>query len=405
MSTVAGVDRPRRAFLDEVMPLLWPPPATTSHERAGRTHGAQSYVVLPGARDPRVVLPLPSPAVGARMLRGFTPGSRRGRAAYQAASWAAALGLGGLHPYRIVVQGPPPGPTGIEDHLAACLGREVHAGFRVGAPRANSKVVLQLFSADGETLAYAKLGINDLTDMLVRQEATALGTLAARSLRRLVVPDLVHVGTWQRHALLVTRPLGSKAQPGAAELVAAMLEVAEVGARGPVPACETPYWARLHGRVAGLPESGMARWLRELLAALDRHATAAPGIRTGSWHGDWTPWNTGALGNRVTAWDWERFETGVPWGYDALHHGFNSMLAQDRLRPEEAARTMLVSAPVLLEPFADDPADARFTALAYLVEIATRYLHDDLLGSGGRLGDLTTWLLPVLADAVRAGQR
>ena len=39
----------------------------------------------------------------------------------------------------------------------------------------------------------------------------------------------------------------------------------------------------------------------------------------GSWHGDWAPWNMGYRDDIVQLWDWERFSSPVPIGFDAIH--------------------------------------------------------------------------------------
>ena len=49
----------------------------------------------------------------------------------------------------------------------------------------------------------------------------------------------------------------------------------------------------------------------------------------GAWHGDWTPWNMASTAGGLLVWDWERFATGVPVGFDALHY----WLQIERRRP------------------------------------------------------------------------
>ena len=68
----------------------------------------------------------------------------------------------------------------------------------------------------------------------------------------------------------------------------------------------------------------------------------------------------------------------------------------DGCAPRAAAEAIVAKAPAVLAPFGIQPGTARFVALLYLLEIAARYLHDGQAEAGARLGDVGTWLLPVL---------
>src|SRR5690606_5290946 len=118
-------------------------------------------------------------------------------------------------------------------------------------------------------------------------------------------------------------------------------------------------------------------------------------LRYGAWHGDWSPWNMAVLPETVLLWDFERFATGVPLGFDALHHALQHRLTTT---PDAAAavRDLLARTPALLEPFDVPPEAARVTGYLYLIELATRYLSDRQAEAGAPLGVLGTWLLPVL---------
>lgn len=118
-------------------------------------------------------------------------------------------------------------------------------------------------------------------------------------------------------------------------------------------------------------------------------------FRYGAWHGDWAPWNMANLADALLVWDWERFATGVPLGFDAVHHEL-----QKRIQSTQDARGAVEStvrkAAELLAPFGVPTEGREVTALLYLVDLATRYLTDRQAEAGARLGVLGTWLLPVL---------
>ena len=112
-----------------------------------------------------------------------------------------------------------------------------------------------------------------------------------------------------------------------------------------------------------------------MLRALDNlePAAATTTIAFGSWHGDWTPWNMTVSGGRALVWDWERFDAGVPVGYDAVHYRLQALVSDGRA-PQAAAEATVAGAPAVLAPFGVQPGAARFVATLYLLEIAARYL-------------------------------
>jgi hypothetical protein len=89
----------------------------------------------------------------------------------------------------------------------------------------------------------------------------------------------------------------------------------------------------------------------------------------------------------------------VPIGFDLLHHDLQTGLAVDCTQAR--AEALLAGAPERLAPLGLTRPQAVRTALAYLIELASRYLVDDQAGAGARVGDVGRWLLPVLTPAVR----
>ncbi|MER7618773.1 hypothetical protein ABT361_44190, partial [Nonomuraea wenchangensis] len=124
----------------------------------------------------------------------------------------------------------------------------------------------------------------------------------------------------------------------------------------------------------------------------DHHARHDAGHATGAaWHGDFTPWNVcPAPGGRLLVWDWERYTTGVPYGFDALHHFFHRALR--RLPPPDAARVCVARAARELAPLGVPAATARQSALRYLIALADRHAAD----GHEPLGPPHTWLNPAV---------
>ena len=138
------------------------------------------------------------------------------------------------------------------------------------------------------------------------------------------------------------------------------------------------------------------------MQSLDALAARANGttLAFGAWHGDWAPWNMANTGRGLMVWDWERFTTGVPYGFDALHYWLQTELRVGHRDPRTAAAACVEHAPRLLAPFGIDARPARVTATLYLADLATRYLADRQAQAGAPLGSPGTWLLPAIAAAV-----
>ena len=395
--------------------LLWPAPAQvdvrSGRGRSGRSRrsGSLAYALVPGAGDPRLAVPLRPLAAAAAVARTqAAAGSTRAAVRNRLMAVAFRTGLAGaLLPDRLFVTRDPGAADGLDAALADLLGQDVCLGIRVGPPRANRKPVLQVVSPRGRLLAYAKVGTNPLTDRLVQAESTALGALAGVPLGEVRVPEVLHVGVWNGHPLLVQAPLpvrrsGSAASAGGPRLVAAMVAVARNGAGEPVALVELPWWDRTCAALDALPAGPVAARLgavRDRLLADAAARTLAPA----AWHGDWNPGNCSVVPGAVLVWDWERFETGVPAGFDALHLHLQSAISAG-VDPAEAARRLLLDAAGLTQPFGVGAEDAATVCALYLWGIGVRYAADDQDGAGAAVGRLGDWLLPVLED-VRAVTR
>lgn len=395
----------RREYLWETLRTLWPPPARIS--RCGRgarpSATAVDFLVFPNERHPALLVPRRPRRTAAAALRHYkASASARDRLRFRLAALAAGTAVAEVLPDRIRIEPGPPG-TGadIADYLSAALRTKTVVSLYVGAPRANRKPVLQALTPDGEVLGFVKVGVNPLTDELVRNEAAALTFFASMPLAHLRPPRLLHHGQWRGREVLVQQAL-SAARPARnnAELNRAMAEVAGVRGLSRLPAARSPYWQGLRSRLRALARDELADPLLRVLGRLEA-AQGAANLAFGSWHGDWTPWNMTMSGGRALVWDWERFETGVPVGYDAVHYWLQGAIIRAGASPVTAAEAALRKAPETLAPLGVEPDAASLVAAMYLVEIGARYVHDGQAETGARLGRVDTWLLPVLSRHVQ----
>lgn len=391
------------AGLVAVVDSLWP----GNEVRLGgrRTGGAVvTFLALPSPASPSILLPLrPSRATAAVLRAHRAPRSARQRVRHVTMVTMARIGAGHLVPRKVTLLNPAPRPDdGLETHLGSILGQQVAVGVHLGPPRANRKPIVQAVDHRGKTLAFAKVGTNELTRALVRAETAALQSLENVDFSCLTIPRILHSGSWGDHELLVLGPLdtrnASRSQPRLLQL--AMVELST--SRGSV--CEvlvrSGYWKELRHRIEALPGL-QASPLLEAMVSLEALGDDIH-VGLGVWHGDWTPWNMASREERVVLWDWERFGTGVPVGFDALHFKLQAAVRRGRLTLPEAVSALIARAGELLGPFGVGRRAVPAVVATYLLEIGARYLQDRQEEAGSRLGDLGGWLLPALPPLVRS---
>ena len=380
----------RAQYLDEVLGVLYP----------GQDGPFTEYLVIPHARRPRLLVPAGDRKLAAAAVRRYAePQSLLARWKRDAVVAALRSGMSWLLLRdRLRVQG---GTDTIDSHLEDMLGMRLSLSVHIGPARANRKPVLQLLTPDGHTIAFAKLGTSSLTRTLVRQEATALGAVSRADLHTVSVPRVMHAGRWGEHEVLVQSALPvwrPRVELTAPRLASAMREVAMCCGMRRGPLRDSGYWSRLQTRLAAVAAHADGTALK---GAAERIVAAAgrTELSYGSWHGDWSPWNMASVADAVLVWDWERFTTGVPIGFDALHHALQSGVSTGSATA--AVTATLERSSELLLPFGVVQRQAvEATALLYLVDLATRYVADRQAEAGARLGVLGSWLLPVLIDRV-----
>ena len=413
-------DWERLAYLREVCELLWPPtaemalqggapgaPQITGAVRSrvrggGARPESRDFVLIPGARHPRLLVPA-VPRTAAAALRQYgQPRSWAARMGVAAFALGLASGLGGrVLGVRVRVTAPPDAES-IESYLRSVLTPDIRVSVRLGPARANRKPVLQLHTTSGKPVGFVKIGFNALTRDLVRAEAASLAWLERAGLAGISVPRVLHHGQWQGMDVLVLSALPvwqhRRALTGA-QLAAAMDTVAQVGGLQEGAVAAEAYLRQLRERLAAADPGPERQALGEALDTLAATGQAT-GLTFGAWHGDWSPWNMASTTGGLLVWDWERFASGVPRGFDALHYWLQTEVGPQHRDPAAAATDCVAHAPGLLAPFGIGAAQARLTAALYLADVSTRYLVDRQAQAGAPLGAPGTWLIPALVDEV-----
>jgi hypothetical protein len=290
------------------------------------------------------------------------------------------------------------GADTIDHYLATVMSSDIQLSLELGRPRANRKPVLQLLDRSGHVIGFAKIGINPLTNRLVRAEHGSLARLSRAGLAEIAVPRVLHYGHWRGLEVLVLSPLPAwrpRRPLPRARLTAAMAELARVDGLTSEQLARGGYLRQLQARLATAGEGPERAALTQALDTLASQA-ADTVLTLGCWHGDWAPWNMANTGHGLLVWDWERFTGGVPLGFDALHYWLQREVGISRRDPRAAASACLEHAPRLLGAFGIAAPQAQVTAILYLADLATRYLVDRQAQAGAQLGAPGTWLIPAL---------
>lgn len=388
----------RASYAAGVLGQLYPPPLQVGPEQPGRTDVRARYLLLPTPAQVRMVVPAGHPKAGSRaVLRQLT--GHRSRTRLARVLLGLAVRSGGadrLARGTLEVSGPP-GADSVEHVLRRLLGRErLLLSLPVSPPRANRKPVLQVCDESGRGLAFVKVGHDPLTRELVTAEGTSLERVSAAGLAHVRVPEVLARLEWHGLSLLVLEPLPlprRRLTGGAADAAFLRLarEIAGVGGTETHPFATSPVRASLAAQLTALGIRAAP-----LTAHLDALAGAPVALEHGAWHGDLNPGNIALVEGRCLVWDWERFEQGVPLGFDVLHHDLHRAVTVTGTPPPLAARRLLTEAPTRLAGLGVAPAAATVTARLYLLALAARYLRDHQSEAGSELGDVDSWLLPAL---------
>jgi hypothetical protein len=349
----------------------------------------QTYCLIGRRGGSTYGIPCQHPRAGAVGLRFFNTASRSTQ--LRLASVGVSAGLTRVFSDRALGVGRP-------RDIPSIFGSDPSAPApivpRFGTARANQKPVLASIE-DDSVVRITKMGVDPLTSRLVRSEYQTLRSLVSRSQQDLILPLAIELCDFHGHPALVETalPLDSGIPMPDVQRRAAAAMIAELRPAPDYALSESPWAGRLWEILAALPSSAqreaMLQQFERLLVKMG-HVV----LPHGSWHGDFTRWNTTVVGDQVAVWDWERFEDSTPVGFDLLHWDFQDRFDNDRLGPQ-SARGLISSAAAILRHIALDPASAQAVAGAYLLTIAARYCAEWADRDSG-LTRVDEWLLPAL---------
>lgn len=335
----------------------------------GRSPTASArYAVIPSLENAKFLLPLASRTVTAASVLAYNalrpPRVRLSRAVIGTLARVGALG---------VTRAPVLSVEGGEllwEHLAGLLGTgSLHAAIGIRPPDPHHKPTLQLFDDDGTPRGYAKIGWNDGTRAMVRAEAATLADLPTGPGVPAAPRLLLHT-RWQDREIAIIEPMPGDVRrirrPDEPRL-AAMLAVARRG--GPAapaqPFARSTFLQTWRRRAGGTTEADAA-----IAALVARDGDVE--LEFGDWHGDWVPWNMARHATGLLVWDWENRAGDVPVGFDLAHQAFQTALSTHGRPAAECATAVDEALARHGAALGLGPAQQRFVADAYLIELWLR---------------------------------
>lgn len=373
VSAAAASSGAAASLIARVRPI-WPSP---THLRVSRhigksDVGSQNYLVLPSLRRPVLLLPSESAAASGAIVR-FDEG-QRAKPLLRVLAWAQEKGLLYRLPLaRLAVSDRTGGPLAVVAHAVPDADTIV---VRLGRPRHGRAVILNALDARGRSLAFAKCawgaGVTSL-----RQESANLRSMSSQPISGVRTPQVLGMVEQEGFAALVLEaltPQSSAAEPSGVPVEAMMALAERRGWQSSILRL-TPVVSRLRVGIEAVQSPDERGWLTK---EMDRLVAELGDIdtRTGSWHGDWVPWNMTRDADTILLWDWEHYEDGVLPGFDHLHY-----LAQElRLRQGTTQRvedTWLDAAKsALATSWALRDAEANAAVRTYLLAVNLRYVTD-----------------------------
>ncbi|MCP5028576.1 MAG: hypothetical protein GY929_20050 [Actinomycetia bacterium] len=357
-------------------------------ESVPSTARRETYLLLPSAADPRQVVDASSSRLLAAELARAPAGSSTAAAATRRAlSIGASLGLGRvLRLNRMTIDGV--GSSTLAARLAEVLDRdEVRLSLAAGPARPNRKPVARILDPDGQLLGVAKIGWDPSTRALIEREAAALDGAAELPTPFLtpVARGLIDVGALR---VLVLEPLDipdDRIDPLTIDPEVGAVKVLAGHDIESVPLARAPFLVSLTDRLVRHDRGAELRGLIDRLRAVSGHDP----VLVGRAHGDWAPWNLRRVPAGLLVWDWERYASGVPVGFDLAHHRYSvhrpgsADVATSAARAESDLRD-------LVPQLGLGPTDVASLVLFQLMELATRHFES---ASAEDLSEETSGLL------------
>jgi hypothetical protein len=346
----------RRPMLNVVRRMLAGDSVTGDASRtAAPSHAHTSeYAVVPSLASPRFLVPLGTSQCGANSLHTYSAHKPLARAFKYALQMGLRTGLAqpflrqrvSIHESDLASD-PVTSNQSLRRYLARALGQsEVFLGVSLGTPSPHQKPLFQVMDRNGRALGYAKIGWNQETIRIVKNEAQALERLAENKFTSASIPRALLAEDWNGHYVLLQSGPPSEHWSPSRDVTAGHVQfLRELNQTNASTALlqASPWHQNLQERLRSLDAMGAAydadlvQWALEECAVCFGESEACFGIK----HGDFTPWNLLQKEGNLFVLDWEYAENHSPAGSDLFHFAVQRAALVEEAKPKQIAHEIL----------------------------------------------------------------
>lgn len=341
------------------------------------------YAVIGGRSNARWwLIPLENSKLTESGLALFQPLLASARYMKTAASILSAIGLSRLWvKHRVYISG--------ESLLAGYFqsAESLSYAYFTGTDSPHRKVAVQIMDDRGNIKGFAKLTRNPRVRALLEHEASTLGRIQGLGLESAYIPNVLFYGNVSNSTLLVTDTLKTPRTPSMAKFSVVHRAFIEELSRKTVlsqPVSVSDIAKDFRTRFLGIRPYLEKTWcyrLDKAINVLEKETEIQMYCCLN--HGDFTPWNTFLVNDRLYVFDWEYADI-HPIGSDLIHF---ILAMPDANLKSSAEKINLVIRKLLEANCVNCPQLARTILIVYLCGHALYYIERKLINEN----DVILW--------------
>lgn len=295
----------------------------------------RAYAVIGGRSNARWwLVPLSNRRVTVSGLALFQPAVPSARVLKGAAVCLGRMGLSRIWARNIVYLST---GTQFEQFFP---GSDLQFSFFTGTDSPHRKTAIQIMDNVGNIKGFAKVTKEEHVKLLLAHESDVLRYLMSLDLQTAYIPNLLFHGGLGSAEVLVTDTLKSDSTNTTTKLTKGHLDfLKELAAKSQQgePFCESVFVKSLPARLGTVQHLLPDKWKMRLHKAMELVGGNADYMEaeTTFCHGDFTPWNTFFVNNKLYAFDWEYASHGCPPGYDLIHFVYAVAMLENEMRPAQ----------------------------------------------------------------------
>jgi len=347
------------------------------------------FIVLPSFSQPKLLVPIKPRRAALVTLHLYNPRRVKGILLKQSLKLALTSGLTAHLPLPKVqfIFSKEAQPNDLlHQKVKDIIGRDdLSIGMYTGTNTVHKKPVLSIVTKKGELVAIGKIGLDPETVALVQNEGATLQELSHTPLADHMIPKLLYASPWgEKYILLLTPPKG-KLQRAPNDLstihVNFLKELINQGCYT-TSLCKSEYWNTLLTRINTLiTTENLPFWpaVWNSCLKLIQEKLGNTELSFARAHGDFVPWNTYLVNDKLYVFDWEYSRCGMIVGWDIFHFYTQTNILVKRAN---AYRILAQAYPTIgyhLLRFQPNcpPSDFYYLYALYLVDVSSWYIFRD----------------------------